>query len=533
MAKTSALGSIVAKRQSALGTAADPSTDDADNPRIFFRYLSAPTVTPEQTNNRFREGGGGRDVTLSLKEGIAHNVEFPLFARPTPMGYLMAALTGPNAPAAGGAAPVGGGSMSNGLVRPPKIHGTSPGNTTLDGPHASGATILNVVSNTDFSDGDQIVIGWGANMEFLVLTTATTMTVPATLYPHANGEPVYTVAAFGILQSDYDASVDILNLEIGSTDPGFSADDVVAVVGIGTAAALGTESGQAEEGTLENPTHYADPELVLTGALTHDHGAGAWVYAVDTGVTATRIHLFEPMTALDAALNYHTVEANRAAGQVIERVQDCKLGTFEFSGEAPQALRAQINFMGRFGKVRASAITEDYVWQDVVDDLPFRMVNGNHVIQIADPAAGGDIIGMSTKMRQFTWNMSNILAEDIWTDSIARDELLDLARESNFGAQFYYENNDEYMAVYYGDKDAAEGTEPTTVATGAKFLLDFSISAALRMNIYCHQSVVESWPVEVDPEPKPIVVESALVPLKASGIPLYICAVQNKETGLY
>ena len=88
--KSSALGYVAAQRQSAFETYPTMTSGST-----FFRFLPTPTLTPEVTTNTFREGGGGRYITLALKEGIAYNMSFPMFARPTAMGFLLQGLTGP------------------------------------------------------------------------------------------------------------------------------------------------------------------------------------------------------------------------------------------------------------------------------------------------------------------------------------------------------------------------------------------------------------------------------------------------------
>jgi hypothetical protein len=63
--------------------------------------------------------------------------------------------------------------------------------------------------------------------------------------------------------------------------------------------------------------------------------------------------------------------------------------------------------------------------------------------------------------------------------------------------------------------------------------MDFSISATQRMSIFIPNLTWEAFPVEIDPEPKPIIVEAVGVPLKTGSQPLYTICVQNADTTLY
>lgn len=530
MAKTSALGYIAAKRQSVFGTAVTPDT--------FFRYLSAPTSSAEATNNRYREGGGGRDITLSLKEGIMHNVEFPVFARATIIGFLLQAATGPTLVSGGDGAALGGGTMSNGLYDPPTLAGT-PVNTTLSANVDAGATEINLTDTTGVTAGDELIIGWGANAEWVTVDADWVSGNPVTLedtgppiitakFAHAALEPCVEPAMVGYVGANYlpTTHTTTLTLAAGHTFVTGIATDELSVLADADAAALGKEFGQAE---IVGFTTVTVNDVTLDAALAHSHSAGALVYQSDETNTTTKIHGFEPMTGLGSALDYFTV--GRAVGtDIVENIQDCKLTSFEISGEAPGPIRLQVSWTGRFGNVLTTALTEDYTNQDPEVDIPFRMPDGRFNVLF------GSSSGISTELRQFTWNASNIVAEDIFTDSITRDDILDLARESNFSAQFYFNTAAEYYEVFYGDPTptSGEGTDtPSSTATSGDIVLSFSISATERLMFWVPSIVWETFPVEIDPEPKPIIVDAVGVPLKSGSSPLWLAAVQNKDVAIY
>ncbi len=535
MAKTSAIGYITAARQTlGLNT---PRTDDASNAwtitdplvdpaGMFFRYLSSPTASAAATNNRFREGGGGRDVTLSLKEGITHNVDFSVFARPVAMGYLWQSLTGP---AAVGAVR-GGGTRSNAVYRPPDLIGGA-GNTTTNARIKAGdlATVVPFVSDTGFAAAEGLVCGWGANMEFhLIASDGPLILTTPWQFPHNIGEPVYSTE-WGQVTADVDIGATTLTVEAvigtGITD----GPTKFGILYDNDATVKGNEFGSAEEftGTLASNVITAIAASGLVG-IENEHSIGAIVYPVDDAITSA-VHTFEPVSGLASSVDYFTVERS-ASGQVFERVQDCKMSTFELSGESPAAITCNVSFMGRFGAVQTSAEAvsiELYPNQDPATDLPFRMVDGEYNILF------GSSNGISSSLRQFSWNASNIVADDIFTDSITRDDILDLARESNFSCQFYFDTAAEYYETFYGEPTPSAGSTPSTVATSGSILLEWVIDVNKRMNIYIPQVVWEAYPVEIDPEPKPIIVDAVGVPLKSGTAPLYLASVQNADTLQY
>lgn len=527
MARTSAVGSVAAKKQGAagavgiLGAPASMATGSR-----FFRFLSAPRGSAEFTNNRYREGGGGRDITLSLKEGLKHGVEVPLFARPTVMAYLLAAGVGSSGPGI-----AGGGTSSNGLTRPPKIKVTTPASATLTAAVAatSGSVTFNTTTSANtFANLQKVVVGWGPNMEFMTLTGGSTTTAVNTagcLFPHAKGEPIYEVKGYGTIATIASGAVGLAGFDL-SASHGFASADKLAIWGNSTASLLGAGVGAAEELTAQTIT--ANVVSVISPVMRNGHSVGDWVYEYDDTVTTSRIHTFEPVSSLTGSLDYYSVyrsvPGSTNANSILEQVQDSKLSNMTLSGESPMALKMTAGWQGRFAQTLSAPITDDYVNQSSTD-LPFRMVNGKHLIKM------GTSIDLSTRMRSFEWNFSNITADDIYTDAISSDEILDLARESNFNAQFYFNSSAEYYEVFYGG--AAPVSAPTTNITAGSAVLDFTISATQRMSVYIPYMTWESYPVEIDPEPKPIIVEAVGVPLKQSGQPLYSISIQNADIALY
>jgi len=525
VARTSALGYIRAQRQTALNA---PAAMTAPTDTRFFRFLSAPKSSAEMTNTRYRESGGGRDISLSIKEGIRYNMDFPMFARPCPSGYVMQAGFGPGV----GPGTLGGGKMSNGLYEPPKMPDT-PGNSTLTSVYKSGLT-LTVASVTNFATTDKIAIGWGPTLEFAVIDGAPdvptlTITLAAALkFPHTVGEPVHEVVAFTTLSADEAALQTTLSITsaVGLTD-----NDYLAIGPNATAGALGSEYGQVEIVHV-NQASPSTSLVIDAPGLVHAHSAGSWVYVVRADVDAaatSKIHGNEPVTALDASLDYYTLERTvPGAVTLVERVQDMKLGTMELSAESPGPLRWQLGWKGRYAKVPGvTAAVETYPHQDPVLDLPFRMSDGKYFIEF------GSSTDLSTRLRQFTLSFSNMTADDIFTDKITRDDILDLAREANFSAQFYWDSCAEYKEWVYGTATPGATAEPSTSATFGRVCLNFSIGAGKRMMIYIPEMAWENFPVDVDPEPKPIVVEVTGVPLKPSGTPVWTVGVDNKDLTVY
>lgn len=517
MARTSAVGYIAAKRQSGLGV-----PDTGTSGFTFFRFLSAPRGSAELTNNRYREGGGGRDVTLSLKEGIKHAIEFPCFARPTIMGFLLSAGTGVAAAGIGG-----GGTTSNGLVRQPKLKAASTISANLSNSYAAGAAVVmaTTTSATPFANGTKVAIGWGPNLEFVTLTAGGANSATGTIiFPHAKGEPIYEVKGIATIATIASSATGLTTFTLTASH-GFVTADTLAIGANSVSTLLGAELGAAEELAAVVIT----TNTVTCTAMRNGHSVGDWVYEYDGAVTS-RIHGFEPISSLTGTLDYFTLErtvsGSNDANSVIDRLVDAKLGTMELSGESPGPVRLQCGWMSRYGTRRTSSMTESYTNQSSTD-LPFRMPNGKFLIQF------GTSIGLSTKLRQFTWNFSNQMADDIYTDAISSDDILDLARESNFSAQFYFESSAEYYEIIYGSSNPANNAVPTANAVTGPMVLDFTISTDKRMSIYVPSVTWENFPVEVDPEPKPIIVEATGVPLKQPGQPLYSIAVQNADVTVY
>ena len=540
MAKTSAIGYIAAARQrltaspdnTGLGqprtsSGGPPETYDGLPAGLNFRFLSAPRASAEFTLNRFREGGGGRDVTLSLKEGVAHNVEFPVFARPVVAGFMFQAAAGPanHDGATFGTAgdTAGGGQMANGLVKPPLLS-VGGGNSNLTNPQSAGDATIIVDTIGTFADTELIVVGLGGNMEFHTIMgapsgTTITLTTPL-LYSHAKGERVYEVDAYTNISAAEPAGETMLTVADEMT---FGDMDDIAIVGIGSVAANGgQEYGQAEEATIMGAP--SANTIVIASATEHAHSIGSWVYIVDP--TANYVHFFEPVSSLAGSTDYFSVDRTVGA-DINERVQDGKLAQFELTAESPAAVRFNSSWICRFGAIRTALLAEDYTNQDPAADLPFRMPDGGFLFDF-----GGEI-GVSTKLRQISAQFTNIVADDIFTDEISRDEILDLARESAISAQFYFIDEKEYYQVVYGTSAPTGGETPVTSSTFGEVVLNWDIGGTDLMSIWYPQVEWGNFPSEIDPEPRPIIVEASGQPLKKATQPLWVATVQNKTGVLY
>lgn len=526
MAVSSARGYIAVQRQSAFGTPGDMITPAP----IFYSYRNAPRAGGEVTNNRYRESASGLDVGLSLKEGIQYMADFPLLARPVTIASLLQHVMGP---AAGGALAnqvLGGGWMSNGLVRPPKPAGGG-GNSTLAVLRAgTGAeNTLTVASATGFGNADKVAIGWGPNLEFVTLHASAavagavlTLAVGTFLkFPHAVGEPVVEVAAYAQLAANYTTGT-ALTFGAGQ-GTGFVNGDTIAVSFMANAGFEGSEFGSAEEKLVT--TFAGDLATVLSSALSNKHSIGAWVYVVDTTVTASRIHCFEPVSALGRTCDYFSVE--RAVSNIlVERMSDAKAGNFEVSGESPGPLEISMSYKPRLGSPYINALTDTYPNQGA-DDVPFRMPDGKFVLTV------GASTTESTQMRQFALAVGNDLLTDLYTDDIVSADILQVSRQANLQAQFYFSTKASYMEFMYGNSAPSDGAAPSRLAATGVFLASFQIDASKRVSIFIPRVVWEAYPVNTDAEPKAIVVEAVGAPLKLSGRPMILVAVQNADTAVY
>jgi len=521
--KSSAQAYLAAMRQGGgLGVPAD-MVGTAGNFPLFFRYLPGIKCSPNLSYQRYREGGGGRYATLNLKEGFTHDIEFPVFARAIPLGFLASASTGPSAMARN-LQNLSGGNVSNGLYHPPlkKIAG---GDSTLTTFLPTGSIAgMTVALGTNFTGTDKLAIGWGPTLEFVTATTFATPTFTAfsaTKYPHVAGEPVRTVNCYTTVATANTTGASPL-LVVSET--GFVAADMLVIGGRSLAGFRGLNYGASEEkaaGTV------AAGSIAFAGTLANQHAVGEWVYQADTAVTTTAVHGFEPMTALGGQLDYYTFE--RAVGtDIIERVQDSKMGGFGLSGEALKPFTIQAKAAGRYGKTRTSAqaLTENYTNQDPSLDIPFRFPNASFHFKV------GSSLNYFNRCRKFDLQLNNIQAMDVFTNAISRDEVPDLAADLELTAEFYFDNPAEYYEAYYGTGAPASGTSPSSNAVLGEVLMDLNISATERAMVWVPNGVWEGFPVEVDPDPKPIVIQTKFSPLKGNE-PAYLLAVQNKYLTTY
>lgn len=523
--KSSAQAYLAMQRQTGgLGVPAS-MVDASGQPLLFLRYLPGIKCSPNLNYQRYREGGGGRYATLNLKEGFTHDIEFPVFARPIPLGILAAASTGPSA-VARASQNLSGGNVSNGLFRQPKKK-AGGGDSVLTANIAAGAVAgLAVAVGTGFANSDKLAVGFGPTLEFItgttwVLGSLTFTAITALKYPHVAGEPVRTVDAFTTVATANTTGASPLSVV---SETGFTAADTIVIGGRSTAGFRGLNFGASEEKVI---TTTGAGVLNFTGSLTNQHAVGEWVYIADVSVTTTMIHGFEPMTSLAGQLDYYTFE--RAVGtDIIERVQDSKLGGFGLSGEALKPFQIMAKAAGRFGRTRtaAQALTEDYTFQDPSADLPFRFPNASFHFKV------GSSTNYFNRCRKFDLQLNNIQAMDVFTNAISRDEVPDLAADLDLTAEFYFDNPAEYYECYYGSGSPATGTGPSANAVLGEVVMYLSISATERALIWIPNGVWEGFPTEVDPDPKPIVVQTKFSPLKGNE-PAYLLAVENKETTVY
>lgn len=559
-AKSSAVGYVAMKRQAGLDSpvgGADMTTGaiGSGNPRYFIKALGGIKFSQQPEATRYRElGGGGRDVTLELKEGVTQDPEFEVMARPTTLGMLVQSATGPSAKTFATQV-LGGGQVSNGFVRRPAAHATNlNAAAVLSVNYDAGAASL-VISGTQTAliSGDTLCIGWGPTMEFVTLSGASVVSVPndtttvpisALIFPHVKGEPAMRPKAWTKLTAAADSQAadvsitqTVLTVTSSAITAGFLVNRRIAIGAIGTAGtSLGAEFGSSEEVDLHTATPVTATTLTLSatntagaGVLLNKHSIGAWVYDVGAAAAAVpasgMIHCFEPMTSLDGENDYYSFA--RAVSTVLyEQAVDCKVDTLTIMGEAKKPLKAKVSAASRYGKYMSSALAEDYTNQATAD-VPFRFQNGKYFFKI------GSDLELSSKCYGFDFMLDNKVARDIFTDQIFRDEVKDLAREMDLGPKFYFQSGAAYNEIMYGGSAPANNTLPSVNMATGYVVMDFRIDDTTRMAIWIPSVTWSGFPVEADPEPKPIQVEAKCTPLKSGTLPVFTMAIYNKETGRY
>ena len=562
-AKSSAVGYLAIKRQAGLDSptgGADMTTGatGSGNPRYFLKARNLKfSQMPEST--RYREiGGGGRDIALELKEGITQDPEFEVFARPVVAGFLAQAMSGPSTKTYATQS-FGGGQVSNGFVRRPSAS-TVAFPTTLAASVDAGVasiTIADIPSalpgGAGLAANDWMAIGWGPTLEFFQVNapvTGSNVTVPIMLgppiqvlqYPHVKGEPVMRCKAVAWLAANTAGTAGETLTVPTALGTAFGATRRIAIGAIqnvtatttsgawGSATLNGAEFGSCEE--VDTASSTATNIVLAAGApgtVKNKHSAGAWVYdvgaAADTVPTTGMIHCFEPMTSLDGENDYFSL-ARAVSTALFEQVCDAKSNTFSIVGEAKKPLNIKCMFPSRYGKSQAAALTESYTNQQIAD-LPFLYQHGKFFVKI------GTDVELSSKMFAFDFMVDNKCALDIFTDSTTRDEVKDLAREMEISPKFYFQSGAAYNNVIYGGSSPSNGALPSPNMATGYISMDFRIDDYTRMGIWIPSITWSGFPVEVDPEPKPLTVDAKCTPLKSGNLPVFLMAVMNKELGQY
>jgi hypothetical protein len=561
-AKSSAVGYLAIKRQAGLDSptgGADMTTGatGSGNPRYFLKARNLKfSQMPEST--RYREiGGGGRDIALELKEGITQDPEFEVFARPVVAGFLAQAMSGPSTKTYATQS-YGGGQVSNGFVRRPSASTVAFSTTLSASVDAGVATLMLADSPASLAANDWLAIGWGPTLEFfqsagIVGVGAVPVACPISTgppiqvlqYPHVKGEPIMRCKAVAWLAADtvgtqVDPMVLTVPTPLGSA---FAIGRKVAIGAVqnvnattsggswGDPTLNGAEFGGCEEinTSAATATTATTITLVAAGTLKNKHSKGAWVYdvglAADTVPTTGMIHCFEPMTSLDGENDYFSL-ARAVSTALFEQVCDAKSNTFSIVGEAKKPLNIKCMFPSRYGKSQAAALTESYTNQQIAD-LPFLYQHGKFFVKI------GTDVELSSKMFAFDFMVDNKCALDIFTDSTTRDEVKDLAREMEISPKFYFQSGAAYNNVIYGGSNPSNGALPSPNMATGYISMDFRIDDYTRMGIWIPSITWSGFPVEVDPEPKPLTVDAKCTPLKSGNLPVFLMAVMNKELGQY
>lgn len=468
-------------------------------------------ATPNASSTKYREGGGGRDATLLIREKVGVDLTIPVFAKPLITGMLFRAALG-----------------VEGITQAPLVKAAGA-NTTVTAASAKGATALAVASNTNIANGDTIIIGKGPTQEAIVVTTTgASLTVPALKFPHVIGESVIETAWVGTIAVA--PAIGDVTLSIAAIGPGVPVT-ATGSLQIGDGSNYGrveivdyTTIGAISAGRYPISGIAVHAGLATTAQATgiqRTHLVGELVFPIDT--TTAFIHTFAPLNDISKDLDYLTAEISRA-NLTINRFKNLKLGKMTLKMGATKPIDIQADFMGTDGTARDKASPLSAVAGFAYESAkitPFCYFHGNFNISAG---ISPNYSNISTFINQMDVNFENVLAAELYDTNITRDDVIALARNITFSAKVYFDSASTfqlYNQVYFG----IDGNSPTTAANISAVIPNGSVSMRYafkeptdatfkEMHFWFPNVVWEKAEVDLDPEPKPL-------EMTVSGSPLY------------
>lgn len=249
---------------------------------------------------------------------------------------------------------------------------------------------------------------------------------------------------------------------------------------------------------------------------------GFWLWAalgtdVATGTMPNFIHTMVPGTALPWLTLWKLVGAPAASGGLLERYQDCQVGSISVSAEAGAPLTATVGIQGLIPTRISAADPNLAVAMD--SDTVFNYNNGAITL-------GG---GASTLIRSFEFTLENNLTRQ-QTDDVTPIDIAAGQREISLGFDMLFADYSEYNKFHYG---GAAGTtvSPSIFTTSASFT--YTIDANTEISFTFPSIAYEEFPVDPDPGGDPIVVSARAVAQKATGITDLVTVVVKNSVASY
>jgi len=184
-------------------------------------------------------------------------------------------------------------------------------------------------------------------------------------------------------------------------------------------------------------------------------------------------------------LPWLSVEKN-INNQIIERLQDCKVNSFEISAEASQPVKCNVNLMGISASGRTQVLSDTYE-----TDNPWIFYQGAFTIDgVPD-----------NKIQKFSLRINNNLQE-VFTDDICRNDILEGNRDIELDFTLVYNNQNKFNQIYYG---GSAGVNPAEVVASGSFdvTLSYGAGSGVRsMRFVINKLVYVNSPVHLDPDIK-------------------------------
>lgn len=227
------------------------------------------------------------------------------------------------------------------------------------------------------------------------------------------------------------------------------------------------------------------------------------------GASAPYTHTITPHAD---TIPWVTIERS-IAGQIIERIVDCKIKSIVVEGEAGKPIKLTVDFVGITPSIGGSAASASYE-----TDMPFVFYQATLTLD------GGAV----TTINKFKITVSNILDEQDFTNAITRADIPLLGRDVSLEFEMVMEATTQYAAVYYGGATAV-----ATAIDEGSFIVDlqYGSAAALReLKIEVPALYHTEAPVELDTADDKQVYSCKAHAKKASASELITVTVKNAES---